>query len=72
MGGLEIDVEEVRNNSQGYVDDLVGREVVGRGWRKEEVEKGSCDPRLALVLFGRYVAALLPGGFVARELTLTA
>jgi hypothetical protein len=24
MGGLEIDVEEVRNNSQGYVDDLVG------------------------------------------------
>jgi hypothetical protein len=29
-------------------------------------------PKLALSPLGRYVAALLPGGFVALELTLTA
>lgn len=33
--------------------------------------KGQQRPKLALGLFGRYVAALLPGGFVASELTLT-
>jgi hypothetical protein len=45
MGGLEIEVEEVRNNSQS-MRCLVGKEVAGRGWRKEkEVEKGSSsDP----------------------------
>ena len=33
--------------------------------------KGQQRPELALGPFGRYVAALLPGGFVALELTLT-
>jgi hypothetical protein len=33
--------------------------------------KGQQRPKLALGPFGRYVAALLPGGFVALELTLT-
>lgn len=33
--------------------------------------KGQQGPKLALGPFGRYVAALLPGGFVALELAWT-